>query len=124
MGYWSLSGDGRRIAFIENKDQGHGELKILDRNTGSVKQVPLDQSTLNDGYLQTLTWLPNGKGLYLTAFFSSGTRLFAISLDGKAKTLFQHGRDWICCPKVAPDGRHLSITVREFQRDIALVENL
>jgi len=121
VGDWSLSRDGQRIAFIVEKDPP--QLKILDRSTGSVCQVHFDDSMPHDWRLQTLGWSPDGSGLYVTVFTNSGNRLLSVTLQGRTKTLYQHDRDFIAFPKVAPDGQHLSLEILALQRDIAIVEN-
>jgi Tol biopolymer transport system component len=118
---WSLSPDGKRIALIE--EDNASQLKILALTDGSTSQVNLGRWTQLKSRLQSVAWFVEGKGLYVTAFLPSGTTLLSVSLDGKATILFQQGRNWLCCPAPAPNGRSLGFSATAIQRDVALVEN-
>ena len=116
---WSLSPDGGQIAMADEADTS---LRILSVTKGTSRR--LDLGTWNQqARVQYLSWFPNGEGLYLTAFLPSGTTLLSVTRDGNITTLFQQGHDWVCCPKVAPNGRVLAFSVSEFQRDVEMIEN-
>jgi serine/threonine protein kinase len=117
---WSLSPDGQQIAFIEQKDPSR--LQILSVSSKTIRQLDLGRWSQLKGQLQTLSWFVNGKGLYVSAFLPSGTSLLSVGLEGDARILFQQGRNWLCCPKPAPDGRSLAFSVTELQRDVTMIE--
>jgi serine/threonine protein kinase len=118
---WSLSPDGKRIALIEEDDAS--QLNILALTDGATTQLNLGRWTQLKSQLQSVAWFVDGKGLYVTAFLPSGTTLLSVSLDGKVTILFQQGRNWLCCPAPAPNGRSLGFSATAIQRDVALVEN-
>ncbi len=118
---WSLSPDGKRIALIAEDDPT--QLKILSLTDGATAQLNLGRWTRLSSQLQSVAWFVDGKGLYVTAFLPSGTTLLSVSLDAKVTTLFQQGRNWLCCPVPAPNGRSLGFSATAIQRDVALLEN-
>ncbi len=123
---WSLSPDGKNIALIEYQEPTQSQipvsrLQILSLGTGTLRTLELAKWTQSQ--LQDISWFANGKDLFVTAFLPSGTALLSVGQEGNAKILFQQGRNWLCCPKPAPNGRLLAFSVVEIQRDVALIEN-
>jgi Tol biopolymer transport system component len=118
---WSLSPDGKRIALIEEDDPS--QLKILSSTDGATTQLNLGRWTQLKSQLQSVAWFVDGKGLYVTTFLPSGTTLLSVSLDDKVTTLFRQGRNWLCCPAPAPNGRSLGFSATAIQRDVALLEH-
>jgi serine/threonine protein kinase len=113
---WSLSPDGQHIALTEQNEKG--QVQILSLSNGLVQRLDLGKWT----QLQGISWSPDGRGLYVTAFSPSPTLLF-VDLDGNLIVLFQQGHNYLCCPKAAPNGRLLAFSVLEVQRDAAMIEN-
>ncbi len=114
---WSLSPDGQQIALVRNDKKG--QIQILGLSNGSVRSLDIGKWT----QLQTVGWSPDGRVLYVTSFALSGTTLLSVTLDGRASVLFQQGHNWLCCPKVAPNGRLLAFSVTEIERDAAMIES-
>jgi eukaryotic-like serine/threonine-protein kinase len=114
---WSLSPDGQYIALVENNEKGH--VQVLNLNKGTIRQLELGRWT----HLQTISWSPDGRTLYVTSFASSATTLLSVELDGHVMILFQQGHNWLCCPKAAPNNRLLAFLVAETQGDAAMIEN-
>jgi eukaryotic-like serine/threonine-protein kinase len=113
---WSLSPDGQHIALVENNDKG--QVEILSLSKGTVLRLDLGKWT----YLQTISWSADAQGLYVTAFSPSGTTLLAVGLNGKTTVLFQQGRNWLCCPKAAPNDRLLAFSATAYQTDAVMIE--
>jgi len=114
---WSLSPDGQYIAMVENDEKG--EIHLLSLSKGTFRQMDLGKWHR----LQSISWSPDGRTLYVTSFASTGTTLLSAGLDGSVRILFQQGHNWLCCPKAAPNGRLLAFSVMEAQRDAAMIEN-
>ena len=118
---WSLSPDGQQIALIDRDDQERVRVLLLSNHT--VRTLDLGKWSHVSAQLQYVRWFPNGRGLYVTAFLPSGTTLLSVGLDGHASVLSQ-GRNWLCCPIPAPNGKVLGYSLTEIQRDLALIEHL
>jgi eukaryotic-like serine/threonine-protein kinase len=114
---WSISPDGLRIAVVENNEKG--QIQIFNVRTSAVQ--PLDIGKWN--HLQSARWSADAKLLFVSSFSSVGTTLLSVDLAGKVIVLFKQGRNWLCCPRVAPNGHLLAFSVQEIQRDAMLVEN-
>jgi serine/threonine protein kinase len=113
---WSLSPDGQYIALVEDNEKG--QVQVLNLSKGTVRRLELGKWT----HLQTISWSPDGRTLYVTSLASLGTTLLSVGLDGKAMILFQH-HFWLCCPKAAPNHRLLAFLVAETQSDAEMIEN-
>jgi len=114
---WSVSPDGLRIAVVENNEKG--QIQIFNVKTSAVQ--PLDIGKWN--HLQSVSWSADAKLLFASSFSSLGTTLLSVDLAGKVIVLFKQGRNWLCCPRVAPNGHLLAFSVQEIQRDAMMVEN-
>jgi Tol biopolymer transport system component len=114
---WSLSPDGQYIALVENNEKG--QVQVLNLSKGTIRRLELGRWT----HLQTISWSPNGRTLYVTSFASLATTLLSVELDGHVTILFQQGHNWLCCPKAAPNNRLLAFLVAETQGDAAMIEN-
>jgi Tol biopolymer transport system component len=113
---WSLSPDGKYIALVENNNKA--DVQVLDLSKDKIRRLNLGKWTR----LQTVGWSHDGKVLYVTSYALWGTTLLSVDLDGNVTSAYQQG-NWLCCPKVAPNGRLLVFNVAEFQRDVAVIEN-
>jgi len=118
---WSLSPDGQQIALVEDSDPGR--VQIFSMNGGTLRRLDLGKWSQSQSVIQHMAWLPSGNGLYVTAFLPTGTSLLAVTLDGNVTVLFQQGHNWVCCPKVAPNGQLLAFSVSEIERDIEKIDN-
>jgi Tol biopolymer transport system component len=118
---WSLSPNGQQIALIDHKDQERVQLLLLGHHT--TRTLDLGKWSHLSAQLQSVSWLPNGQGLYLTVFLPSGTTLLSVRLDGNASVLFQ-SHNWLCCPVESPNGKLLGYSLTEIRRDLALIDNL
>jgi len=113
---WSLSPDGQYIALVQGDDKG--QVQIFNLRNDTVRRLDLITWT----HLETVSWSPDGRTLYVTSFGSQGATLLSVSLNGNAKSLFQ-GHNWLCCPKVAPSGRLLAFLAVETQSDASMLKD-
>jgi serine/threonine protein kinase len=114
---WSVSPDGKYIASVETGEKG--QVQIRTSSEGALRILDLGKWN----YLQNIGWSADGKTLYVTSFASAGTTLLSAGLDGKTTILFRQGRNWLCCPTAAPNGRLLAFAATAIQRDAAMIEN-
>lgn len=113
---WSLSPDGKLIALVEDNEQD--QVQVLNVSKGTVRRLALGKWT----HLQTISWSPDGKTLYVSSLSSPGATLLSVGLDGSVTTLFQH-HTWLCCPKAAPNHQLLAYLVAENESDAVMIEN-
>jgi Tol biopolymer transport system component len=115
---WSLSPDGRNIAFIPESDGPYIEILSVDRKNSPTK------ITSASAKFQSLSWSANNQRLYATNASDSGFEILAVNLDGTYKLLWKpNDGSWIVGPKSSPDGRFLAYQKRTFHANITMLEN-
>ena len=114
---WSLSPDGEYIAMV--KGENNGEVQVLGLSNGTSRRLDLGKWQ----YLNSISWSPDGKTLYVASYALGGNTLLSVGLDGGVRILFHQGHNWLCCPKASPNGRLLAFSVMEVHRDVMLIEN-
>jgi serine/threonine protein kinase len=118
---WRLSPDGQQIAFSPEDDKGR--VHILAVNNKKLRRLDLGRWTQSQSMLQSLSWFPNGRGLYVTAFLPSGTTLLSVTLDdGDVRVLLEAGHNWVGEVRAAPNGRVLAFSLTEVRRDVEMIE--
>jgi Tol biopolymer transport system component len=113
---WSLSPDGHRIALVENR---LGNVRVLDLQT---KQMQVIHPTPPQEGLQTPTWSPDGKRLFLTVSTKDASML--LEMDPSAHThLLLKNRGWIGIPIPSPDGKRIAYTYGVGESNVTLLEH-
>jgi serine/threonine protein kinase len=81
-----ISPDGKSIAFIDHSQRGNdlGTVMLMDLN-GNVRRLTSEWNSA-----QGLSWTPDGREIWFTAFHSEASRhLMAVTLDGRIRSLFE-----------------------------------
>jgi Tol biopolymer transport system component len=114
---WSLSADGRRIAYLPTYGS---EIKVL-----SIDGKETTTITVLDSRLQSLSWAPDNTHIYATRASDAGFDVLRVDLDGKFKSLFKVpvNAGWILNPVPSPDGRYLAIPLSTYETNVTLLEN-
>jgi hypothetical protein len=81
-----LSPDGERIALLSNVSDKESQIRIVSTENGSVHSV-----SLKDWYggLQSVSWAPDGNGLYVTGWSCTvdSVGLLSVGMEGEVKVL-------------------------------------
>lgn len=81
-----IAPDGKSIAFIDHSQRGNdlGTVMLMDLN-GNVRRLTSEWNSA-----QGLSWTPDGREIWFTAFHSEASRhLMAVTLDGRIRSLFE-----------------------------------
>ena len=119
---WALSHDGSKIAFVDEYLQ-HAEIQIL-----TIADHKTEGRLLhgwNGKTLQSVAWSADDSHLFVTGWSESSNALLSVDSRGDAQVLYEvrPGQAWIIELVASPDGRYLSFTQRNYQSNIALLEN-
>jgi eukaryotic-like serine/threonine-protein kinase len=120
---WSLSSDGKTIAFIPKDRRRTIEfLSIAGQQHLSFEVDGVDAA--GDG-IQSLVWAPDGQNLYATALIGKDFQMIRVSPNGRSTTLLHVplGEGWPYIISVSPDGRYLVYNFRAWETNAVLLEN-
>ncbi len=119
---FSLSPDAGRLAIVD-PGQHKGEIRIL--NLADRKVTVLAVRDWKWGYLSSVKWSADGKGLFALASSASSIALLSIDAKGNPRVLYEIpvGAGWISSIVPSPDGRSLAFTKRMYVQDVMLLEN-
>jgi Tol biopolymer transport system component len=112
----SVSPDGKRIAFMSNRD-GTYDIYVIEVEGGRVTR--LTNTPENEGVPR---WLSNGKVVYST-WASDTTRVYSVNADGTGATpmaTIPQTRG----PFVSPDGKKLLYALGRFPRTVLTESNI
>ena len=106
--------DGKRIAFMSNKDGGmHIFWQLADGSGGLERLTQADASVFDVPF----SWSPDGQLLVLLANGPSGGDIFVLRMsDRKAQAFLQSSRAFLSAPQFSPDGRWLAYVSAESSR--------
>jgi Tol biopolymer transport system component len=119
---WALSHDGSKIAFVDEYLR-RVEIQIL--TIADHKTETRSVRGWNGKYFQSVAWSADDSHLFVTGWSESSNALLSVDSRGNAQVLYEvrRGQAWIYQPVASPDGRYLSFTQRNYQSNIALLEN-
>ncbi len=115
--FWDLSRDGTQIAFGSRTLQSliHiRELKHQATHEISIPQCP---------EIESVGWSADGRSLFAADYAPRGSSLLKITLDGKARLLYQ-AAEFIELPKASPDGRYLAFGQVVSDVNVWLIEGI
>ncbi len=117
--FWDLSSDGARIAFgKQGRSLGKGGfLRIISTVDGSAVELPQYQAQWDSA-----GWAADGKSLFVTPNFSTGSRIVHLNLDGKASELYRT-IGWVDRPVASPDGRRLAFSEITYDSNVWMLEH-
>jgi hypothetical protein len=115
------SPDGTRLAFLK-KGEPEGHIQLLALDGRPVRDITFK------GWpgCTSLSWAPDGKGMYCGTMTAQGAALLHVDLDGNAQSLWQQrGAVGIfgIWGEPSPDGRYLAIMTEMMDSNIWMVEN-
>ncbi|MBD2578861.1 PD40 domain-containing protein [Oscillatoria sp. FACHB-1406] len=117
----ALSGDGRWLAFVSNRN-GRSEILVYDRRQKRFVQLPglLVQDAIAQSPSLSLT------GRYMTYLINNQGRADLALYDraiGRSQILSGNYRSWIANPKISPNGRYIVFeSARKGQWDIEVLD--
>jgi len=115
--FFDLSADGSRIAVTRTPAD---PIQIL-----SVHGQPIQEIRIKGwSNIRSVTWAPDGKGLYVVAGVHAGVKVLYVDLKGNAYPLWEY--KWAYGDTVAfpsPDGRHLALSGWTSSSNIWMMEN-
>jgi hypothetical protein len=125
---WDLSPDGTRIAILKRSEAA---ISVL-----SLRGQPLQQVSVKGWHsLQSVDWLADGTGLFVSSVREGGATLLHLDLGGNAHLLWESKgtiqpeiTPFVGGPSApwavpSPDGRHLAICEWSLSANIWMMEN-
>jgi hypothetical protein len=112
---WDLSPDGSQIAATQF--DASALVRIIDVASGTVRELPVPGQQRFD----SLAWTSDGRGLWATAIYSTGTVLLRITLKGESREIFKSPM-WFESPTPSPDGRYLAFALKTIDSNAWLLE--
>jgi hypothetical protein len=116
-GYWNLSPDGSRIAFLQ-RDLHNGSIHI--RSLSGKVESEFRVKGWNE--LKCIDWATDGKTLFVGGVMPKGATLLRSDLNGHAQVLWSDigaSRIWAI---PSPDGKHVAIRDEVFDQNVWLLE--
>ena len=117
---WSLSHDGRYIAWARNRTaQKPFGVRVLSLAHGWTRDIEIPGWTEIYG----LDWAPDSKSLWATAYSTRGARaLLNVGFDGKVTKMLSYQSVDLEWAIPSPDGRHLAIVKGSNSSNVWLLE--
>jgi hypothetical protein len=75
--------------------------------------------------LQSVSWAPDNKHLYASAWTGSSFTISRVSLDGDVAVLLEMPdmQKWLFGPKPSPDGHYLAYLLTNLETNVTMLEN-
>ena len=113
---WALSADGARIAWL---NLAIAKVHIVTLHDHSSREIAIaDARRL--GYI---SWLPDGSGLLVPRVDAAGATLTRVSLDGRARVVWQQPGAIDISGIPSPDGQQVAIWIRARTGSLWLAES-
>jgi Tol biopolymer transport system component len=120
VGSWSLSPDGKRLAFVDARVYGH-RIELLTLADGTWHQV---ESEAQGQQFLSITWAADGDGFFVGSWTPASWSLFHVTLAGKVQELLPGGRTQIVHnPLASPDGKYLAFEASTADSNVWLIDN-
>jgi Tol biopolymer transport system component len=110
-----FSPDGRRLAFVIRPGGPHGELAVLDLNSGKIRQL-----THDDVLALSPAWSPDGHSIYFASSRGGTMNIWKIGAGGGRPEQITAGRGDDAQLDVSKDGK--IIVFSTFQENVNLVQ--
>ena len=116
---WSLSPDGRSIAYVDSPDLRSQTIRILRLDTGKITNL-----SIKDFVPGQIAWSRDGTVLFATGGTTQGFgwELVGVRRDGQFSILDQNSRG-IWFPSLSPDGKKLAFAKDADDINVAVLEN-
>jgi DNA-binding winged helix-turn-helix (wHTH) protein/Tol biopolymer transport system component len=115
---WSLSPDGRSVAYLP--EHNGNQIEILSLEGKSSRTI-----TIAAGHLQSPTWAADNEHFYVVSNQQGKWNMLYVEPSGKYKTAWTSppGDVWITYPSPSPDGRRLAFRLTSVEGNFAMLEN-
>ena len=124
---WSLSPNGKRIAFVPVYDGHNGNhIQILDLATGNnTDEIELKVEDLTNARVQSVAWAPDNQHLYVSYWTGASFAISWTGPDGQLRKLVETlgGQNFMFAPKPSPDGHYLAYLLRNYHTNVTMLEN-
>lgn len=101
-GYPSWSPDGRKLAFVSNRD-GHWQIYSMDRD--GTSQRNLSNNSFDDGYID---WSPDGTCIVFASTRDGNREIYLMSADGLHQRRLTNNLAEDVHPVFSPDGKRIA----------------
>jgi Tol biopolymer transport system component len=116
---WSLSPDGRSIAYVESPDLRSQTIRVLRLDTGKVSNISLKKFIP-----EHVAWSQDGRVLFVAGgeSYKLGWELVRVRKNGDF-TVIDHNPRVIWFPSPSPDGKKLAFAKDTNEFNVAVLEN-
>ena len=114
---WSLSPDGKKVAFVENPSDHVAVLTLASKQTEVIHPMPPQEG------IQVVNLSSDGKRLFLTAFPESSGELLEMDPSGTTHVLLKNPWYWIGVPRPSPDGKRIAYSYTVGESNVTLLEH-
>ena len=111
-----LSPDGSKIAAIVGRDEPIKIFSLQGQPTSVIPARGLD-------HMMSVSWAPDGKGLFVTHEVKGGSELVYVDLKGSTKALWRNNAPLEPWSLQSPDGRYLAIQNSTYNGNMWMMEN-
>ncbi len=118
---WDVSPDGSSLAFIKGDARQRAfQIEVRPLAGGAGRELNISEWGNGGGYM--LRWAVDGKGWYVSVWYSSinSWRLLKVDFTGKARQLLQ-GTTWADAVP-SPDGRHVAVMGQILASNVWMLE--
>ena len=120
VGSWSLSPDGKRLAFVDGHIYGH-RVELLTLADGTWHQV---ESEAQGQQFLSITWAADENGFFVGSWTPASWSLLHVTLAGKVHALFRGGRTQIVHnPLASRDGKYVVFEAATADSNVWLIDN-
>jgi Tol biopolymer transport system component len=120
VGSWSLSPDGKRLAFVDGHRYGH-RVELLTLANGTWHQV---ESEAQGQQFLSITWAADGNGFFVGSWTPASWSLFHVTIAGKVHELLPGGRTQIVHhPLASRDGKYVVFESATADSNVWLIDN-
>ena len=120
VGSWSLSPDGKRLAFVDGRRYGH-RVELLTLANGTWHQV---ETEAQGQQFLSITWAADGNGFFVGSWTPASWSLFHVTIAGKVHELLPGGRTQIVHhPLASRDGKYVVFESATADSNVWLIDN-
>ena len=120
LGSWSLSPNGKRLAFVHAQIQKH-RVELLTLADGTWHEV---ESEAQGQQFQSITWAADENGFFVTSWTPVSWSLLHLTLAGKVHELLRGGRTQIVHnPLASRDGKYVAFEAATTDSTVWLIDD-